>query len=77
VEIFIEPINPPPAVVIIGAGHVGKATAHLAKWLGFRVVHQDTEPAMSGDILAKVRADASRRDSRLKARPIDTGCDSI
>ncbi len=41
VEIFIEPINPPPSVVIIGAGHVGKATAHLAKWLGFRVVVMD------------------------------------
>src|SRR5512139_2347126 len=41
VEIFIEPINPPPSVIIIGAGHVGKATAHLAKWLGFRVVVMD------------------------------------
>ncbi len=41
VEIFIEPINPPPSVVIIGAGHVGKATAHLAKWLGFRVIVMD------------------------------------
>src|SRR5512135_993141 len=41
VEIFIEPINPPPAVIIIGAGHVGKATAHLAKWLGFRVIVMD------------------------------------
>ena len=41
VEIFIEPINPPPSVVIIGGGHVGKATAHLAKWLGFRVVVMD------------------------------------
>ena len=41
VEIFIEPINPPPSVVIIGAGHVGKATAHLAKWLGFRIVVMD------------------------------------
>ncbi len=41
VEIFIEPINPPPQVVIIGAGHVGRATAHLAKWLGFRVIVND------------------------------------
>src|SRR5512136_3235205 len=41
VEIFIEPINSPPSVIIIGAGHVGKATAHLAKWLGFRVVVMD------------------------------------
>jgi xanthine dehydrogenase accessory factor len=41
VEIFIEPINPPPSVIIIGAGHVGRATAHLAKWLGFRVIVND------------------------------------
>jgi xanthine dehydrogenase accessory factor len=41
VEIFIEPINPPPQVIIIGAGHVGRATAHLAKWLGFRVIVND------------------------------------
>ncbi len=41
VEIFIEPINPPPQIVIIGAGHVGRATAHLAKWLGFRVIVND------------------------------------
>ncbi|RJP55613.1 MAG: XdhC family protein [Anaerolineaceae bacterium] len=37
VEVFVEPILPTPTVVVIGAGHVGKAVAHLAKWLGFRV----------------------------------------
>jgi len=37
VEVFVEPILPAPLVVIIGAGHVGKAVVHLAKWLGFRV----------------------------------------
>jgi xanthine dehydrogenase accessory factor len=41
VEIFIEPINPPPQMIIIGAGHVGRATAHLAKWLGFRIIVND------------------------------------
>jgi xanthine dehydrogenase accessory factor len=41
VEVFVEPILPPAAVVIIGGGHVGKATAHLAKWLGFRVFVSD------------------------------------
>ncbi len=41
VEVFVEPILPPPMVVIIGAGHVGKAVAHLAKWLGFRVAVSD------------------------------------
>jgi xanthine dehydrogenase accessory factor len=28
-------------VVVIGGGHVGKAVAHLAKWLGFRVAISD------------------------------------
>ncbi|GAB4498957.1 MAG: XdhC/CoxI family protein [Anaerolineales bacterium] len=41
VEVFVEPILPPATVVVIGAGHVGKAVAHLAKWLGFRVVVSD------------------------------------
>jgi xanthine dehydrogenase accessory factor len=36
VEVFVEPILPPPLLVVIGAGHVGKAVVHLAKWLGFR-----------------------------------------
>jgi xanthine dehydrogenase accessory factor len=37
VEVFVEPILPAPLLVVIGAGHVGQAVAHLAKWLGFRV----------------------------------------
>lgn len=41
VEVFVEPILPPATIVVIGAGHVGKAVAHLAKWLGFRVVVSD------------------------------------
>ena len=40
-EIFIEPINPKPVLVIVGGGHVGKAVAHLAHWLGFRIVIND------------------------------------
>jgi xanthine dehydrogenase accessory factor len=41
VEVFVEPILPPALVVVIGGGHVGKAVAHLAKWLGFRVAVSD------------------------------------
>jgi xanthine dehydrogenase accessory factor len=44
VEVFVEPILPPPLVVVIGGGHVGKAVAHLAKWLNFRVAVSDDRP---------------------------------
>jgi len=41
VEVFVEPLLPKPQVIIAGGGHVGKAVAHLAHWLGFRVVVTD------------------------------------
>jgi xanthine dehydrogenase accessory factor len=44
VEVFVEPILPPPMLVVIGGGHVGKAVSHLAKWLGFRVAVSDDRP---------------------------------
>lgn len=45
VEVFVEPVLPKPTLVVIGAGHVGRAVVHLAKWLGFRVVVNDDRPA--------------------------------
>lgn len=44
VEVYLEPLQPRPTLVVIGAGHVGKAVAHLAKWLGFYVVINDDRP---------------------------------
>jgi xanthine dehydrogenase accessory factor len=46
VEVLIEPILPKPTILIIGGGHVGRAVAHLAKWLGFRIVISDDRPEM-------------------------------
>lgn len=44
VEVFVEPILPASTLIVIGGGHVGKAVAHLAKWLRFRVVVSDDRP---------------------------------
>jgi xanthine dehydrogenase accessory factor len=44
VEVFVEPIRARPTLVVIGGGHVGKAVAHLAHWLGFRVAVSDDRP---------------------------------
>ncbi|NPV68318.1 MAG: XdhC family protein [Anaerolineae bacterium] len=41
VEVFIEPMLPPPTVLVIGCGHVGKEVAALAKWVGYRVLVSD------------------------------------
>lgn len=43
-EIFVEPIQPSPTLLVIGAGHVGQAVAYLAKWLGFYVAVNDDRP---------------------------------
>lgn len=40
-EVYVEPILPRPTLVVLGGGHVGKAVAHLARWLDFRVVVSD------------------------------------
>jgi xanthine dehydrogenase accessory factor len=37
-ELYVEPITPPVEVVVVGAGHVGRAVASAAAFLGHRVV---------------------------------------
>jgi len=44
--VYLEPHVPPPAVLVVGCGHVGRAIAHLAHWLGFRVIATDADPEM-------------------------------
>ena len=48
-KVYIEPIIPNEKVIIIGAGHVGKSVAHLAKWLNFRVVVSDDRDGICND----------------------------
>lgn len=41
VELLLEPIRPAAVLLVIGAGHVGRALVRLGKWLGYRVVLTD------------------------------------
>lgn len=43
-EVFVEPLQLGKTIMVVGAGHVGKAVAHLAGWLGFRVIVSDDRP---------------------------------
>lgn len=44
VQVFLEPLSSGPLVLIIGAGHVGRATAAMARQAGFRVILADDRP---------------------------------
>ena len=64
VEVFVESILPAPTVLVIGCGHVGKAVAELAKWVGLRVIVSDDRadlcseeqiPGMDGYVVAPAR----------------------
>jgi len=46
VELFIEPLLTTPTLIVAGAGHVGRALVHLAKWSGFRTVITDDRPEL-------------------------------
>jgi xanthine dehydrogenase accessory factor len=41
VTVYLEPYMPPPQLVVIGCGHVGRAVVELADWLGYRVIALD------------------------------------
>jgi len=45
VQVFLEPLASGPSVVIIGAGHVGRATAAIARQAGFGVILADDRQA--------------------------------
>lgn len=68
-EVYIEPVEPSPVLLIAGGGHVGQAVARLGAWLGFDVTVVDdrapfTNPSLypenvrtiCGDIPATVAA---------------------
>ena len=52
IEVFIEALRARPTLVVAGVGHVGRAVAHLAHWLGFRLVVSDdrSEYAAPGSV---------------------------
>ena len=50
--VYLEPHVPPPTVLVIGCGHVGRAVAELAHWEGLRVVAVDNRAEMvTADLL--------------------------
>lgn len=44
VRVFIEPYGPPPRLVVVGGGHVGRPLEAMGRTVGFDVVIVDVEP---------------------------------
>ena len=44
VRVFIEPYNPPPKLMIVGGGHVGRPLKVMGETVGFEVIVVDVEP---------------------------------
>ncbi len=40
-EVFVEPLEIPPKLVVVGAGHVGQAMVQLGRWMDYHVVACD------------------------------------
>ncbi len=51
-DVFIEPLEVSPTLLVIGGGHVGKALADLGNWLGYRVVLSDDREAFCNETYA-------------------------
>jgi len=43
-SLFVEPVVPAPRLLVVGAGHIGKAVARMAAPLGFEVTVVDDRP---------------------------------
>ena len=73
-RLYVEPHLPPPRLLIAGAGHVGRAAAHLGRLLNFEVVVIDDRPefANAGRFPEAARiivADVARTLRRLPVGP--------
>ncbi|HQV26673.1 MAG TPA: XdhC family protein [Thermoflexales bacterium] len=51
-EVFIEPLASPPTVLVVGAGHVGRALVKLATFAGFRAVLSDDRVELCAPAIA-------------------------
>ena len=59
IQVFLEPVAPGPAMVVIGAGHVGRAVAEIGSRAGFQVrLIDDRTPEETGIDHIRCPADA-------------------
>jgi xanthine dehydrogenase accessory factor len=71
VDLFLEPHMPTATVFVVGAGHVGKAVAELAGWMGYRTVVWDDRPEVLESIEAADQTLGASIDAAIGAATVD------
>jgi xanthine dehydrogenase accessory factor len=72
-EVFVEPIEGRPRLIVFGAGHVAQPTATLANTLGFRVTVVDEREELNDEVRFPdaVRIHSTPRDARNLLAPTE------
>lgn len=47
---FVDPLLPPPRLVVAGGGHIGRALAALGDWMGWEALVVDSRPDFAGSL---------------------------
>lgn len=71
-EIHLETYMPTSTVVVIGAGHVGRAVADLARWSGFRPIIWDDRAEQILDLADAIESHTGEIANALALMPIDS-----
>lgn len=71
-DVYVEPYMTEPTLVVLGAGHVGRAVTDLASWLGWTVIVWDDRPDQLEGITNATSVSSGPVDQALTAAGIDS-----
>lgn len=69
VEVFVEPLLPDPKLIILGAGHLGRAISDVVQPLGFQVTVVDDRPSFA--------ATDRFPGAKVACQPFESGLDTF
>jgi xanthine dehydrogenase accessory factor len=70
-DIYVEPYMPTATMLIVGAGHVGRAVCHLARWTGWDPIVWDDRSELLDDIPEAGRVLSGPIATALEAAHLD------
>ncbi len=76
VEVLVEPLIPPPRLLIVGGGHVGQAVARQASLLGFDITVIDDRPEFTRSDLYPTEATVRCGDFAREVAAFPTDSDT-